>query len=73
MSVVRVFHEKYRVVNHPGPLRSEVGDRFRYKIDHDQRVIWVDPDVPLMDRPMLYARAVAQAWVERRRVMNELV
>lgn len=54
----------YRVLVSPDPIADGEGGRYRYDIDPEDAVIWIDPGVPLAELPQVIADAVASAWMD---------
>jgi hypothetical protein len=65
---VRVCAETYRIMRAPEPIIDDDGDRWRSEIDHEQRIIWIDPAADAPSLPRVVGAAVAQAWFERTHV-----
>lgn len=63
---VSVCGNEYVIMDCPEPITTD-GGRYRFQIDHDQQVIWLDPGLGA-GRSAAIARAVAAAWADRTQV-----
>lgn len=70
---VQVGHEQYRVVQCPDPITCGQGLRYHSEIDHDQKVIWIDPGLPLDMAPKTIASVVSAVWAEWAEIPREVV
>ena len=51
--------QMYRPIDSPDPLYDNLGQRCSAIIDHDEEVIWIDPDVTREGRQSVIERAQA--------------
>lgn len=61
---VFVLANRYLVMDAPDPL-VEQGRQHAALVDHEQRVIWIDPGVSPAAHESVVLRAVSKAWRER--------
>lgn len=61
---VFVLANRYLIIDSPDRLTRN-GKRCSALVDHDDKVIWIDPDVSPAARQGVILRAVSLAWQDR--------
>lgn len=59
---VFILCKEYMVIDSPDPLVGDRGERLDATVDHEERVIWINPRLPSQRRTSVVAQAVSEAW-----------
>ena len=62
---VPVLEVEYTIRQAPEPIRDDEGRVCEVQIDHEDRIIWIAPALPLVDQMRVLPQAVSHCWQER--------